>query len=148
MKPSGKTPRSRSDAVVAILLSTVGPSRARVLTTRTESIAARPCGMSWKIDEHPRPGARRAAERTARSGTGNDGEGRMGARSLGAILRASMRPMRVVVALPAVLLAACAARLPHPAYAPQPTDALIEVARPPPPARVEAVPARPGATAV
>jgi hypothetical protein len=41
------------------------------------------------------------------------------------------------------VLLACSSGLPHPAYAPQPTSALVEVAFPPPPARAEAVPPRP-----
>ncbi len=52
------------------------------------------------------------------------------------------------MALPAVLSAACSAPLPHPTYAPQPSSALVEVSRPAPPARVEAVPGRPAPTAV
>jgi hypothetical protein len=59
-------------------------------------------------------------------------------------MRARMR----LGALFAVLLAACGGPLPHPAYVPQPTSALVEVSRPPPPARVEAVPARPSPKAV
>jgi hypothetical protein len=121
------TPRNRCDSVVAIFSATVEPSRSFALTTRTESIAERPFG----IDEHPMHGDKSEAVRQARSS------------------RAPMRPMRFGVALPALLLlGACAGPLPHPVFAPQPTDALIEVARPPPPARVEAIPARPRATAV
>jgi hypothetical protein len=56
--------------------------------------------------------------------------------------------MRRALALPVVFTAACSGALPHPAYAPQPTEALVEVSRPPPPARVESVPARPDAKAV
>jgi hypothetical protein len=60
-----------------------------------------------------------------------------------------MRPaMRLAVALPVLFIAACAGPLPHPPYAPQPEGALVEVSRPPPPARVESVPPRPDATAV
>jgi hypothetical protein len=53
-----------------------------------------------------------------------------------------------------VAVAACAAWLAcgplvrHPSYAPQVTAALVEVTSPPPPARVEIVPAVPSATAV
>ncbi len=43
---------------------------------------------------------------------------------------------------------ACSGRLPHATYTPQPTSALVSVATPPPPARVELVPARPNALAV
>jgi hypothetical protein len=53
----------------------------------------------------------------------------------------------VVVACSAVLSAACASRLPRPAYAAQPTSALVEVDRAPPPARVEVLPARPSSRA-
>jgi hypothetical protein len=58
--------------------------------------------------------------------------------------------MRFAVALTAgwMLAGACAARLPHPAYTPQPTEALVEVALSPPPGRVEVVPARPAAAAL
>jgi hypothetical protein len=56
------------------------------------------------------------------------------------------------VAFPCVLvcslLAACASRFPRPPFAPQPTAALVEVGQPPPPARVEVVPASPGPPAV
>jgi hypothetical protein len=44
--------------------------------------------------------------------------------------------------------AACAASLPHPPYSAQPTEALVSVPHAPPPARVEAVPARPQDDAV
>jgi hypothetical protein len=51
--------------------------------------------------------------------------------------------------LPVCLLAAaCASRIPRPTFVPQPTDALIEVGQPPPPARVEVMPASPGRPAV
>jgi hypothetical protein len=46
------------------------------------------------------------------------------------------------------IFGACASRLPHPPYAPQPADALEMVGYPPPPARVEFVPLRPAAGAV
>lgn len=47
-----------------------------------------------------------------------------------------------------MLAVACGGPLPHATYAPQPTSALVSVARPPPPARVELVPACPSAAAV
>src|SRR5258708_16387182 len=47
-----------------------------------------------------------------------------------------------------LLIAACGAHLPHATYTPQPQSALVEVARSPPPARVEVVPARPKASSV
>jgi hypothetical protein len=56
--------------------------------------------------------------------------------------------MRVTWVSSAALLTACAGHLPHPPYVAQPTSALVEVSRPPPPARVEAVPERPHAGAV
>jgi hypothetical protein len=46
------------------------------------------------------------------------------------------------------ILVACAGRLPHAAYAPQPTEALEMVGYPPPPARMEFVPPRPATGAV
>lgn len=55
----------------------------------------------------------------------------------------------VVLGLAVTIVGACgAARLPAPSYAAQPTDALLEVAYPPPPARVEFVPAAPNSSAV
>src|SRR5579883_2247860 len=55
----------------------------------------------------------------------------------------------------ALLVAACAGgtcgcggSLPHPEWAPQPTSALVEVTRPPPPARVETIPPSPSTGAV
>ncbi|MGA2447563.1 MAG: hypothetical protein ABTD50_02675 [Polyangiaceae bacterium] len=70
--------------------------------------------------------------------------------------RGSARPGAEGLAAPlirgtlAVLLAlvACASTTPHPAYVPQPTGALVEVERPPPPPRVEVLPARPAARSV
>jgi hypothetical protein len=47
-----------------------------------------------------------------------------------------------------LLLAACARRLPHATYTPQPSSALVAVTRAPPPARVESVPASPARSAV
>jgi hypothetical protein len=55
--------------------------------------------------------------------------------------------MRVAFAVLCALAAACSDSLARPTYSPQPTSALAEVALPPPPARVEVVPARPSATA-
>jgi YXWGXW repeat-containing protein len=43
---------------------------------------------------------------------------------------------------------ACTRAALHPPYSAQPVDALVEVAAPPPPARVESVPQRPDPTAV
>jgi len=43
---------------------------------------------------------------------------------------------------------ACAPALHHPTYAPQPSDALVAVTQPPPPARVEVLPVRPSEQAV
>lgn len=54
----------------------------------------------------------------------------------------------VVAACLILAVAACASPLPRPAYAAQPTSALVEVDRPPPPARVEVLPARPSSGAV
>ena len=56
--------------------------------------------------------------------------------------------MRWYVHAAVAILAACAGRLPHPPYAPQPTEALEVVGYPPPPARVEFVPPQPAAGAV
>jgi hypothetical protein len=56
--------------------------------------------------------------------------------------------MRIAGIISSVLVVACTSSLPRPAYSPQPTSALVEVARPPPPARVELVPARPSASAL
>jgi hypothetical protein len=68
-----------------------------------------------------------------------------------AIVRASIRgEMRLVgwwLAL-AGGLAACAGRIPRPTFGAQPTSALVEVGEPPPPARVEVLPPRPGPSAV
>ena len=47
-----------------------------------------------------------------------------------------------------IAAAACASRVPHPPYAAQPQDALVEVVAPPPPGRVEVVPDKPKAGAV
>lgn len=46
-------------------------------------------------------------------------------------------------AFAAIAPAACTESISHPAYAPQPTSALVEVQIPPPPGRVEAIPDRP-----
>jgi hypothetical protein len=48
----------------------------------------------------------------------------------------------------AFAFAACGSRLPRPSYTEQPSSALVEVDYPPPPARVEFVPARPKPNAV
>jgi hypothetical protein len=56
--------------------------------------------------------------------------------------------MRFAVLLSCVLAAACGERIRRPEFSPQPTEALIEVGEPPPPARVEVLPARPTVTAV
>jgi hypothetical protein len=58
--------------------------------------------------------------------------------------------MRVVLAAVwvAALGTACGSRLTHPSYTEQPPTALEEVQLPPPPARVETVPARPAPAAV
>src|SRR3954469_19970731 len=57
------------------------------------------------------------------------------------------RPMRRWLVLCAIV--ACGARaLPHPEYVAHPQRALVEVPYPPPPARVEFVPARPADDAV
>ena len=56
--------------------------------------------------------------------------------------------MRLALAIGGSLLVARAGRFPRPPYSPQPTSALTELAAPPPPARVEGVPARPKPTAV
>jgi hypothetical protein len=48
----------------------------------------------------------------------------------------------------ALALAACSGRVPHPPYATQPTEALVEVDYPPPPARVEYVTDQPVKSAV
>ena len=56
--------------------------------------------------------------------------------------------MRLALAIAASLLAGCGSRFPKPPYSPQPTSALVELRSPPPPARVEAVPARPGGAVV
>jgi hypothetical protein len=51
--------------------------------------------------------------------------------------------MRLAAAIAGSLLAGCGGRFPRPPYSPQPTSALVQLRVPPPPARVEAVPARP-----
>jgi hypothetical protein len=51
--------------------------------------------------------------------------------------------MRVDVLVVCVATAACAHPLAHPVYASQPSTALVEVDRPPPPSRVEILPTRP-----
>jgi hypothetical protein len=53
-----------------------------------------------------------------------------------------------LVELAVPLACACGGQLPHPEYVAQPTSALVEVTRPPPPARVETVPPSPAASAV
>ena len=62
--------------------------------------------------------------------------------AMGAPVRLSARAVFVAS------LVGCAGPLPHPTYVAQPRDALVEVSRPPPPARVESVPPRPDAKAV
>jgi hypothetical protein len=52
------------------------------------------------------------------------------------------------LAIAAVLFACGSKRLPAPSYTSQPTNALVEVPYPPPPARVEYVPPRPAGDAV
>jgi hypothetical protein len=54
----------------------------------------------------------------------------------------------VVCGALAIALVACSSSMPHPLYAAQPTSALVEVSGPPPPSRVEVVPARPDARSV
>jgi hypothetical protein len=49
--------------------------------------------------------------------------------------------MRLAVVV--LSLAACTESVAHPPYAPQPTNALVEVDLPPPPGRVESIPERP-----
>ncbi len=53
-----------------------------------------------------------------------------------------------VVALATALAGACTPAMPRPPYTAQPSSALVEVTRPPPPARVEIVPTRPRQDAV
>jgi hypothetical protein len=53
-----------------------------------------------------------------------------------------------VVAVAALASTSCAPVVHHPPYAAQPTAALVEVGSPPPPGRVEIVPADPAADAV
>jgi hypothetical protein len=53
-----------------------------------------------------------------------------------------------VVALVTALAGACTPAMPRPPYTAQPSSALVEVTRPPPPARVEIIPARPREDAV
>jgi len=48
----------------------------------------------------------------------------------------------------ATAFAGCASRVPHPPYSAQPQSALVEVVAPPPPGRVEVVPANPKTGAV
>jgi len=56
--------------------------------------------------------------------------------------------MRPYFALVVLAGAGCSRSLPRPAYAPQPSSALVEVTLPPPPGRVEVVPAPPSRGAV
>jgi hypothetical protein len=56
--------------------------------------------------------------------------------------------MRFAFLLSCALATACSGRIVRPPFAAQPTSALVEVGEPPPPARVEVLPARPNATAV
>jgi hypothetical protein len=56
--------------------------------------------------------------------------------------------MRLALAIAGALLAGCSGRFPRPPYSPQPTSALVELRAPPPPARVENVPARPRSNVV
>jgi hypothetical protein len=56
--------------------------------------------------------------------------------------------VRQAAAAIVVLCVACSSRLPHPPWTAQPTSALVEVPFPPPPARAEAVPAKPQDDAV
>lgn len=59
-----------------------------------------------------------------------------------------MRVDAIVAFVGGVFLSACAPSLRHPPYVGQPSAALEAVDRPPPPARVEIVPARPSPEAV
>jgi WXXGXW repeat (2 copies) len=56
--------------------------------------------------------------------------------------------MRRGLAALSLSMAACSRTLPHPAYTTQPSSALIEVTSPPPPGRIERIPAAPWASAV
>lgn len=55
---------------------------------------------------------------------------------------------RALLVATSIASAACASRVPHAPYVSQPQDALVEVVTPPPPGRVEVVPAKPKAGAV
>ena len=55
--------------------------------------------------------------------------------------------MRLALGIAGLLLAGCSGRFPRPPFSPQPTSALVEVTVPPPPARVEAIPASPNSDA-
>jgi hypothetical protein len=60
-----------------------------------------------------------------------------------------LRPIALALgAAVSLRIAACGSEIPQPAAAAQPTDALVEVDYPPPPARVEMVPTRPSSDAV
>src|SRR6185312_13001900 len=61
--------------------------------------------------------------------------------------RTRMR-LSAVAAVWLATAAACGGRAPHPPYSPQETAALVEAKSPPPPARVEEVPARPTSAAL
>lgn len=56
--------------------------------------------------------------------------------------------MRFAAVFCLALALGCSSSLPRPAYAPQPTSALVEVTRLPPPARVEVLPERPSSSSV
>lgn len=101
-------------------------------------MADRPRG----IEVHPTSGATRKTTAGARTSAGH---ARPWARA-GVVLEwVRMRLGRCLLVLS---VAACSRTLPHPAYVPQPSSALVEVTAPPPPGRIEGVPASPWSSAV
>jgi hypothetical protein len=122
-------------------------------TISTASIAARPCGMEAQPAQATARPSRSAHSR--REIVGSDcnrrGIGLVTAGSVPVTSSLMRRCIAVVSFIGLVGLVAgegCSSGLRHPPYAPQPPSALLEVTLPPPPGRVESVPAAPTRDAV
>src|SRR5580704_4726296 len=132
-----KTPPSFGLAAVASLSDSSPDDTEWLPTMSTESIADRPSG----IDEHPKRTIAIATRTVIRAPRAQPfSRERRGA---------CWKAFTMLAAAACFGFAmACTASLPHPPYTAQLSSALVQVDTPPPPGRVEILPARPNLTAV
>jgi hypothetical protein len=107
-----------------------------------ESIAERPLGIEVQPAHAPSMPTSVGATKQREC---SEGMGRL-AGAVYVLEWIRMRPGHVFLFFLAVM--ACSRTLPHAPYVPQPTSALVEVGSPPPPGRIEAIPAPPWSSAV